>query len=506
MQTDKSVLPMIAVLLLYFAVCSCSPIGPAPLDSPPLPAAVESPGIPASQSPIDEAAPPASAVPEENLPYRGAPLTIPTDQYAGEDEPFLSAFEYASSELYIFQASALEPSTFPIPSPYENFLHPSPNFERVAYISSSPMPETGLDLIVVRTQTGEVESRIPITNPGWERSVEAGETPVDDPIPAIVESTAISWSSDSRYLAFAAAIDRFSADLYVLDTQTQTVSRLTAAESAPNGPTWSPDGGRIAYTQVISFGTGAGWSVQGVWLVDPSEDKDELILEAQGTAYFPLEWLGEDALIVTGGGWVRGDQHLGIIDLESGMFELFFEGPLYLYAAHPGDATYFILSAPSDEDTAVNTYSLYLASPGQNPRRCMALDDEQVFSVGWSPALGVMYAGLAEETVLFSLDCEWIGSVHQGGKASISPDGAWLTSFTPGSEGLTVFSFRTLEQQFLPDLAIDALIWSPQSTGFILVTPDREYYALRLIGEDGANEFSAPQIQCVGPYLSNSLQ
>ena len=450
--------------------------------------------------------PTSSAVPEENLPYQGAPLTIPTDQYAGEDEPFLSAFDYASSELYIFRANALEPISFPIPSPYENFFHPSPNFERVAYISSNPTPERGLDLIVIQTQTGEVESRIPITNPGWERSVEAGETPVDDPIPAIVESTAISWSADGRYLAFAAAIDRFSADLYILDTQTQAVNRLAADEHAPNGPAWSPDGTQIAYAQVISFGTGAGWSVQGLWLVEPSIDKHELILAAHGTAYFPLAWVGNDALIVTGGGWVRGDQHLGIIDLETGMFEWFFEGPLYLYAVDPDDMAYFILSAPTDEDAAVDTFGLYLASPGQSPHRCMALDDEQVFSVGWSQALGVMYAGMEEETVLFSLNCERIGRVRQGGAAYISPDGAWLASFTPGTEGLTVFSFRSLEQQFIPDLNVDALIWSPGSNGFILVTPDREYYAVSLIGEDGAENFSTPQIQCVGPYLRNNLQ
>jgi WD40 repeat protein len=55
-----------------------------------------------------------------------------------------------------------------------------------------------------------------------------------------------SWSPDGRYIVYAASVGGLM-DLFILDTETEDVRRLTRDAYADLQPTWSPDGGRIAF-------------------------------------------------------------------------------------------------------------------------------------------------------------------------------------------------------------------------------------------------------------------
>ena len=78
------------------------------------------------------------------------------------------------------------------------------------------------------------------------------------------------WSPNSRYLAFAAAYESPSSDLYVFDTHTLTSTHLTDGPTQIGDIHWSPDSRWIVHQAVGNFGTGAGWSVEALWAATPN--------------------------------------------------------------------------------------------------------------------------------------------------------------------------------------------------------------------------------------------
>ncbi|MBW8011859.1 MAG: hypothetical protein FVQ83_11580 [Chloroflexi bacterium] len=78
------------------------------------------------------------------------------------------------------------------------------------------------------------------------------------------------WSPQGRYLAFMGAIDGPSSDLYLFDTLTLEIRRLSSGPNQATSPFWSLDGEWIVHDELI---TAVGGQIQAVWAakVDGSE-------------------------------------------------------------------------------------------------------------------------------------------------------------------------------------------------------------------------------------------
>ncbi len=76
-----------------------------------------------------------------------------------------------------------------------------------------------------------------------------------DLVPPVYAATynvsSLKWSPDGRYLAFSAAPDGPAADVYIYDTQTNAVRRLTHRQNNAWVDGWSPDGQSILYRDVL---------------------------------------------------------------------------------------------------------------------------------------------------------------------------------------------------------------------------------------------------------------
>jgi len=104
----------------------------------------------------------------------------------------------------------------------------------------------------------------------------------------------ILWSPDGRYLAFVAALDGPSSDLYVYDTTTDQIRRLTDGPNEAFLMSWSPDSQWILHAEVTSYATHtvltSGYPrVKTVWVASPDgsqvrkvHDADDEIIQAQG--------------------------------------------------------------------------------------------------------------------------------------------------------------------------------------------------------------------------------
>lgn len=90
---------------------------------------------------------------------------------------------------------------------------------------------------------------------------------------AIAETRSLAWSPDGQVLAFIAALEGTSADVYLYEPErSQSITRVTAGETEAADLSWSPDSRYIVHEGVIDFGTGAGSLIGSVWATPVNGD------------------------------------------------------------------------------------------------------------------------------------------------------------------------------------------------------------------------------------------
>lgn len=99
-----------------------------------------------------------------------------------------------------------------------------------------------------------------------------------------------AWSPNGRYLAFSAAIDGPTADLYVYDTVSDQIRRLTDGLDMATQPEWSPDGKWIVHRGITGWGGGCYES--GVWAA--AVDGSEVKWLNRGECFEITRWVGPE--------------------------------------------------------------------------------------------------------------------------------------------------------------------------------------------------------------------
>jgi WD40 repeat protein len=123
-------------------------------------------------------------------------------------------------------------------------------------------------------------------------------TPAFEALRAMSYGANLAWSPDGQKLAFVAAIDGASSDVYLFDAGDFSVTRLTDEESNAASLHWSPDGSYLQYVTIDCFGTGAGFSMDGVWVYDMSASQAKLVEQSQNSGENFLAWQDDDTFYI----------------------------------------------------------------------------------------------------------------------------------------------------------------------------------------------------------------
>jgi hypothetical protein len=99
-----------------------------------------------------------------------------------------------------------------------------------------------------------------------------------------------AWSPSGRYLAFTAAIDGPTADLYIYDTLNDQIRRLTDGPEMATQPEWSPDSKWIVHRGIESWGEGCFET--GVWAA--AVDGSEVKWLNKGECFKLTKWIGPE--------------------------------------------------------------------------------------------------------------------------------------------------------------------------------------------------------------------
>jgi dipeptidyl aminopeptidase/acylaminoacyl peptidase len=164
-----------------------------------------------------------------------------------------------------------------------------PGGNRVVLLTSSGDRYHHLALNLLSLPDGRIQKITDLTTSQTEPGPSAapGDTSIEA-VRAIADEESYAWSPDGTKLAFIGVLDGPTADLYLYDTATKKITRVSQDDAQNYWPSWSPDGKYILFFGAETFGTGAGYLMKGVWsanadgsnvtlLYTPSSSGEELV-------------------------------------------------------------------------------------------------------------------------------------------------------------------------------------------------------------------------------------
>jgi hypothetical protein len=291
-------------------------------------------------------------------------------------------------------------------------LWPAPSGGRIALLQYSQSLRTAPVLRVLEIPTGKELAVVNLLPRQINYDSLAGEarSAADQVWAAVGAWNRPAWSPDGRWLAFNAAIDGPSADVYVYDTSTNTIDRLTDGPDQSVDLAWSPGSAYIVHgvADSLYYGySGLGYGMLSAWAAPPDPDKPVLHLYDHvfhGYEYI-LGWLGDSRYL---GDSLDGDSlgncgysGLRTVDIQKGPGPSLLSGSYSLRAFDAETGLMVMVLSPSLTEFACPTSldpGVYLFDiNSRKASRVPDVDPKPVMSVTWSKEAGVFFLGGGEE-------------------------------------------------------------------------------------------------------------
>ncbi len=278
------------------------------------------------------------------------------------------------------------------------------------------------------------------------------------------------WSPNGRYLAFVGAIDGPTSDVYVYDTVTDQIHRLTDGLGQASEPEWSPNSRWIVHRELDGWGMGC--HEVGVWAaaVDGSEVK-WLFKPDQCTQL--LGWIGYDT-------FVSYEEHIDAynvrrMDITKSEMTWLYQGQI-IFGAYFNDRTKDTFFNPIDSATGLTKGYQIVGPYDLTPKLFSTSTIPPIFPV-WLPGMNKYFVG--NESM--NMPCTYGVLIENGestcfdeyGYPIVSPDGQW---FVGESDWLRLFS---ADGTLISEIAEGATVnkestttsWRPDSAGFVYYSP-----------------------------------
>ncbi len=164
-----------------------------------------------------------------------------------------------------------------------------PGGDKIVLLTSDGDRYHHLALNMLSLPDGRIQKITNLTTSQTEPGSAAGPgEPSIEAVRAIADNPSFAWSPDGTKLAFIGVLDGPTADLYLYDSATDKITRVSQDDAQDYWPSWSPDGKYILFFGADAFGTGAGYAMKGVWsangdgsnvtlLYAPSSSGEELV-------------------------------------------------------------------------------------------------------------------------------------------------------------------------------------------------------------------------------------
>jgi WD40 repeat protein len=289
--------------------------------------------------------------------------------------------------------------------PRDMRLAASPKDGIMAFITADDFQLRGLALNLLSFPQSEMRILSPLSSPETEKPADADPAiRPPEPLVAITEEVSLAWSPDGRSLAFTAAFEGPTSDLYLYSLEEDSITRLTDGPSQAIRPVWSPDGENILHFGVETLGSGAGYTMSGAWvakadgsevlsLFDPSESGDE----------FVVGWLSDNTFVVYSFNIGLGQiLNLRTVNLETQDSKVIWSGGFIDAALDPDSGTLLVAAGP-DSDRSAGLYRLATGDSKWQP-----IVEDIASRLRWSPELGLFLAQTENGVLALSTQGDFI--------------------------------------------------------------------------------------------------
>jgi len=354
----------------------------------------------------------------------------------------------------------------------------SPNGHTLVVRAGSPLNTDEFALYQIDLPSTTVTKLTPLLSLTVQRKIvnQAG-TRAFDTLRAVSRKDGLAWSPDGTYLAFTAALNLTSSDLYLWNPATGSIERLNGLYSHSASPYWSPGGNWLISQELGDYTEETGWRSEVVTglRVPGFNDQNSLYLPvpgSQGEVF--IGWLNAQT-IMTYSQTADGPFELRQVNLETLQESVLLGGSFSLAAIDPESSSYaFVL----DEAQALEKDLLsgvYLVAPNSAVRSLQMVGE---WTGLYAEPNGIFIASGAKGLIGFSASGDGF-SLSDERMASISPSGNWMVAWGTAEGGdigarLYQSSSGTILQN-LTDLPVRDVVWQPDSMAFYLTTEDSIY-------------------------------
>jgi dipeptidyl aminopeptidase/acylaminoacyl peptidase len=282
----------------------------------------------------------------------------------------------------------------------------------------------------------------------------------------------VSWSPDSRYLAFAGEMDGPTSDLYIYDTENKSTKRLVDDLLNISYISWAGDGKTIYFSNTVP-GQNYSWSIDYNMNIKTAYIQ-ELDIAGWGVTDFCFN--SEFCL------WhYQGDggdpNSISLLDVSSGKSKTLWEPTFQDYAIAFRNEL-IVVSGPYADIPTPGTYFIDFA--GKHQKISDIFFDRFIYWDAEKPCfIGAMPDGLYQ--ILLNGDIRKIYDTAYY-EFSISPDNKWLIVYNNSpyveSKGVLLINNKLEVVQTIGNEKIEKAVWLPDSTGLLFVTKDLHYISI----------------------------
>lgn len=311
----------VIVLIVLLATGTFNPIAaPTPTAAPIISSATPTKVVQASPTLAPSLVAPTKTLPPTLVPTLPKPTNTPAGGLFAYLAPGVHYLLYGT-ETSVF---LVQPDTKTVQLNQDDLVGPdslraaiSPRSGLVAFITSSDTSQmTDMTLHVVRLSDTKELIAIPLTNAQTEPAPNSqiGDASFQSVIAITMGN--LSWSDNGQMLAFIGAMDGASTDVYLLDLTTLKYKRMSSEPSFAFSARISPDGKNIVFFGASTFGTGAGFSMTGVWVVPASGGTPVELYKPTTTEEF-IGWVSSTKFAVQSISMVCGAHNLRQINITT---------------------------------------------------------------------------------------------------------------------------------------------------------------------------------------------
>lgn len=354
----------------------------------------------------------------------------------------------------------------------------SPDGHTLIIRSGSPLNTDELALYQIDLPSTEVIKLTPLLSLSLQREIAGEESSrASETLQAVTRPDGIAWSPDGRFLAFTAALDGNSSDLYVFDTERGRIDRLNGLYSHSATPFWAPESNWVIL-QELDYAEEGGWQSEVISAISmpgyvyhrslyipPNGSREEVFqgwINAQGFVSYSRT---ED-----------GASTLRQVNVEKISVSVIFQSS-FKHAAFAPESN--ILAIILDEEDALTEslmegiYLRNLGSASTDLLRAGIWD-----GVAWDD--GGMFIATGKTGVFaFSPEGESV-SLPNETDLSISPNGSWMVAWGEGegtASGARLFqSPNGNPLQQLTDAWVETVYWAPDSKNFFMQAENTLYH------------------------------